>query len=327
MPLTRREAIGRVLARRQAGAPGVRPVPRNELVNTLEFEEQAARRLPPEMRALVAGSPRASFDRITLRPRLCVPVLDLDLSVTLFGDTHFAPILVGPIEDQRRFHPEGERATVQGAGAAKTAVVVSSRSSVPIAALAGEARAPLWVQVFAGDPQAAAQAGAAVQAGCRIVCVTVSPAPAAADWTAVSAIARASSVPVIVKGIRTPDAARAAIARGARGLVVSSYRGPQGEEDSPILAVPDIVDAAGDVPVLVDGAFRRGTDILKALAFGARAVLVGRPVVWGLAAYGAEGVQTVLEMLQTDLARYMAMCGKPRLAEIDRSLLRVHARG
>jgi len=81
---------------------------------------------------------------------------------------------------------------------------------------------------------------------------------------------------------------------------------------------------AGRAPVLVDGSFRRGTDILKALAFGARAVLVGRPVMWGLAAYGADGVQGVLEMLQTELARYMAMCGKSNLAMLDRTLLRVH---
>jgi len=87
-----------------------------------------------------------------------------------------------------------------------------------------------------------------------------------------------------------------------------------------------IVDAVGGtVPVLVDGSFRRGTDIFKALAFGAKAVLVGRPVMWGLAAYGAEGVQSVVEMLQTELARYMAMCGRVNLAMLDRSALQVHA--
>ena len=91
------------------------------------------------------------------------------------------------------------------------------------------------------------------------------------------------------------------------------------------LQLPAIVDAvAGRVPVLVDGGFRRGTDILKALAFGARAVLIGRPVMWGLAAYGADGVQAVLEMLQTELARYMAMCGRTRVALLGRDMLRVH---
>ena len=73
--------------------------------------------------------------------------------------------------------------------------------------------------------------------------------------------------------------------------------------------------------MLVDGSFRRGTDILKALAFGARAVLVGRPVMWGLAAYGADGVQGVIEMLQTELARYMAMCGRSTISKLDRTVL------
>ena len=92
--------------------------------------------------------------------------------------------------------------------------------------------------------------------------------------------------------------------------------------------VPAIVDAvAGKVPVLVDGSFRRGTDILKALAFGAQAVVVGRPVMWGLAAYGADGVQGVIEMLQTELARYMAMCGRSNVRMLGRDMLRVHAAG
>jgi 4-hydroxymandelate oxidase len=78
------------------------------------------------------------------------------------------------------------------------------------------------------------------------------------------------------------------------------------------------------MPVLVDGSIRRGTDVLKALALGAAAVLVGRPVAWGLAAYGSDGVQGVLEMLQTELARYMAMSGRATLASIDSTLVRVH---
>ena len=78
--------------------------PRAELVNTLEYEEQAKLKLAPAVYSLVSGGDRAAFDRITLRPRMLVPTLDLDLSVTLFGDTLFAPIVVGPIGNQRRFH-------------------------------------------------------------------------------------------------------------------------------------------------------------------------------------------------------------------------------
>jgi len=76
--------------------------------------------------------------------------------------------------------------------------------------------------------------------------------------------------------------------------------------------------------VLVDGSFRRGTDVLKALAFGAQGVIVARPVMWGLAAYGDAGVQGVVEMLQTELARYMGMCGKPNIKALDRTVVKVH---
>ncbi len=89
-----------------------------------------------------------------------------------------------------------------------------------------------------------------------------------------------------------------------------------------LAAIVDGVD--GRIPVLVDGGFRRGTDIMKALAFGARAVLVGRPVMWGLAAYGADGVQAVVEMLQTELGRVMGCCGTPNLAAITRAVVKVH---
>ena len=133
-------------------------------------------------------------------------------------------------------------------------------------------------------------------------------------------------MPVLVKGVTTVEDAKAALRQNVRGIVVSNYGGLGGARGGAlVLQLPAIVDeVAGKVPVLVDGSFRRGTDILKALAFGAQAVLVGRPVMWGLAAYGAEGVQGVVEMLQTELARYMAMCGRSSVKTLGRDLLRVH---
>ena len=89
--------------------------------------------------------------------------------------------------------------------------------------------------------------------------------------------------------------------------------------------LPSIVDAvSGRASILIDGSFRRGSDIFKALAYGAAAVMIGRPVVWGLAAYGPEGAQQVLEMLQTEVARDMAHCGRPTIKDIDRSVVKLH---
>jgi 4-hydroxymandelate oxidase len=95
---------------------------------------------------------------------------------------------------------------------------------------------------------------------------------------------------------------------------------------APIEVLPAIAEAvAGKAPILIDGSFRRGADILKALALGARAVMLGRPALWALAAYGSAGVQAVLELLQTELARDMAMCGKPNLKSLDPALVKIHA--
>ena len=101
---------------------------------------------------------------------------------------------------------------------------------------------------------------------------------------------------IVVKGVLNAQGATAAIARGAQGLIVSSYG--LGEAVHPLEALPAIAQAVhGRVPILVDSGFRRGTDVAKALALGATAVLIARPAIWGLAAYGADGVQYVLEML------------------------------
>ena len=145
-------------------------VPRGDLVNVLEYETQARLVLGPAKVAPILGSDRTITDRITLRPRMNIPTRELDLTSTLFGDQHFTPIIVGPMADQKRFHPEGEVATARGASAAKAAMVVSSDSSMPLAAIAQAATTPLWLQVYAGSPKVKdvlAQAGAQGQSGDR----------------------------------------------------------------------------------------------------------------------------------------------------------------
>ena len=324
-----------------AAMPGVQGTPaavapRAELVNTLEYEHQAKLKLAPAVYSLIAGGERSGFDRITLRPRMLVDTRGLDLSVTLFGERLFAPIVVGPVSEQRRFHPDGEVATVKGASAARAVMMVSSRSSVTLQEIAAQAGTSLWYQVFAEDPAARRQIQEALDTRYRAICITVGTKPAASrsrpsasaaklDWPAVDALKRGLGVPVIVKGIATPEAAHAAVQHGVNGIIASGYGGTAGAVTDAVLSLPAIVDAVGGkVPVLVDGSFRRGTDILKALAFGAVCVLVARPAMWGLAAYGADGVQGIVEMLQTELARYMAMCGRSNVKMLDRTMLRLH---
>jgi 4-hydroxymandelate oxidase len=311
-------------------------VPRGDLVDVLQYEAQARLVLGPAKIAPVTGSDRTVTDRITLRPRMNIPTRDLDMGCTLFGDQHFTPIIVGPMADQKRFHPEGEVAMARGASAAKAAMVVSSDSSVPLAAIAQAATTPLWLQVYAGSPKVKDVLAEARAAKASAVIVTVNagasasgPAAPAADhidWAAIDAVVKNTSLPVIVKGITRPQDAKEAVAHGAKGVVVSNYHGGNvAALPGTLLLVAPVVQAVGDkIPVLVDGSFRRGTDILKALGLGAKGVLIGRPVMWGLAAYGADGVRGVVEMLQTELGRYMGMCGRPSLASIDSNVVRVH---
>ena len=131
--------------------------------------------------------------------------------------------------------------------------------------------------------------------------------------------------PLLVKGILTPEDAKLAVEHGADGVIVSNHGGRYLDSvPATIEVLPEIIDQVGGrAPVLVDSGFRRGTDILKALAIGAKAVLVGRPPLWGLGAFGDVGVQRVLEILRKELAWAMGLAGRPNIASIDSSLVRI----
>jgi 4-hydroxymandelate oxidase len=126
-----------------------------------------------------------------------------------------------------------------------------------------------------------------------------------------------------LKGVLRGDDARAALDHGISGIIVSNHGGRQLDGAIPgIRALPDVVEQVGGrCEVLVDGGIRRGTDVLKALALGARAVLIGRPLVWGLAWNGAAGVRDVLRILAEELDTAMALCGARTPAQITPDLV------
>jgi 4-hydroxymandelate oxidase len=128
---------------------------------------------------------------------------------------------------------------------------------------------------------------------------------------------------VCIKGILRPDDADRAIRAGAQAIVVSNHGGRALDGGIATLdALPAVVKAVnGRVPVLMDSGVRRGDDILKALALGAKAVLIGRPYVWGLTAFGKEGLQRVIDILRAELVLAMGLAGVPNLAAIDSSLV------
>lgn len=246
--------------------------------------------------------------------------------------------------------------------AAQTPMIISNVSSFPVAKIAAAAKGPLWFQLYARpemdynrktleDAQAA---------GCRAIVVTIDQqasyferslhdrnlsaapprrtsargAPANPygvtetrlwyEWKLFDQLRPMVKLPIIAKGILTAEDAKLCLDHGLDGVYVSNHGGRSLDyAPSSLEVLPEIVDAVnGRVPVLFDSGVRRGTDVLKALALGARAVCLGRVPRWGLAAYGAPGVQRVLEIVQAEFVQAMKNAGVRDVASINRTLAR-----
>ncbi len=142
------------------------------------------------------------------------------------------------------------------------------------------------------------------------------------DWSDVDRLRKQWRGPLLIKGLLHPDDAREAVGRGADGVIVSNHGGRQLDGAvASIRALPRVVEAVGGrAPVLIDGGFRRGVDVVKALALGARAVMIGRPHLWGVACAGEDGVFCVLELFQREIDRALALGGWDGIGKLDASI-------
>jgi isopentenyl diphosphate isomerase/L-lactate dehydrogenase-like FMN-dependent dehydrogenase len=142
------------------------------------------------------------------------------------------------------------------------------------------------------------------------------------DWSDVDRLRKQWRGPLLIKGLLHPDDAREAVSRGADGVIVSNHGGRQLDGAvASIRALPRVVEAVGGrAPVLIDGGFRRGVDVVKALALGARAVMIGRPHLWGVACAGEDGVFCVLELFQREIDRALALGGWDGIGKLDASI-------
>ena len=318
--------------------------------------EQAAVRLPPEVHGYLAGGAgdevslreaEQAWSALRLRPRVLRDVSTVDTGVELLGAALSTPVLAGPTAAHGLADPEGEVATARGVAAAGSLLVLSTRSSVPLAEVGPPG--PWWWQAYVVQDRGLTRerAARAAAAGARAVVLTGDvpylgarsgasrldltglPAPGdvqdpSAGLEAVELLARASGgLPVLVKGVLRGDDARACLDAGATGVVVSNHGGRQLDRAAPTAAVlAEVVRAVdGRGPVLVDGGLRSGLDVLCALALGADAVLLGRPVLWALAAGGADGVRDCLQALTDDLRHCMGLAGCRTVAEVGSDLL------
>jgi len=142
-------------------------------------------------------------------------------------------------------------------------------------------------------------------------------------WKDIEWLRSIADIPLLIKGVVRPDDARRAVDHGAAGVVVSNHGGRQLDTaPATIDVLPRIKDEVGDdLELLLDGGIRRGTDVIKAVAYGAKAALIGRPVLWGLGADGETGVRGVLELLRGEIDLAMALCGAPTVRDLDRELV------
>ncbi|HET7776016.1 MAG TPA: alpha-hydroxy acid oxidase [Azospira sp.] len=361
-------------------APLLERIPR-EIAAVSDYEPYARRRLDDNAWTyLHSGSAdelsfrwnKEAFDRLRLNARVLADVRGGHTRLELFGQTYAHPILLAPVAHQKLFHPEGELATVLGAGALQAGMVVSTLASTPLEDIAAQAEAPLWFQLYFQPDRGYTRhlVQRAEAAGYQALVVTVDvpifglrnreqrigfhlpagvdpanlrdmPPPAqpalhpgqsivfdgimadAPTWDDIAWIRSLTRLPLILKGITHPGDARRAADLGADGLIVSNHGGRSLDTlPASIDALPAVVQAIdGRLPVLLDGGIRRGSDIVKALALGAKAVLVGRPWVYGLAAAGSLGVAHALKLLREELEVTMALCGCPTLDRITADLL------
>jgi 4-hydroxymandelate oxidase len=319
-----------------------------------------------------------AYQRIRLKPRVLVDVSKLDTRINIFGQELAFPIILAPTAYHKLAHPEGELATVRGAGAAHATMVVSTVATTSIEDIAKAATQPLWFQLYLQRDRGFTKdlVQRAEDAGVRALCLTVdtpitgarnremrvqfnlppeldrpnlrglkvggvavandpnahlatgasiytNATEPAMTWKDVDWLLSFAKVPLLTKGILNPDDADRAVKVGVKGIMVSNH-GARNLDTVPatIDALPHITEkVAGRVPVIVDGGVRRGTDVLKALANGANAIMIGRPYLYALSVAGDAGVTQCINILRREFEMAMALSGRPTIASIDRSVL------
>ncbi len=318
-----------------------------------DMQEAARRTIKPEAWEYVMGAADtgatmrrniAAFRKYLFRQRIFHDVTNPDTRVTLFGCTIPTPALVAPIGSFHRISEMAERQVADGASRAKTMLFVSYAAKANVREWAEGSTAPMVYIGYIGEGRERllqsirlAEELGYVAAG--LVMDSIQPqklgdtvpltkdgkprkgnlaSPKDIEW-----LKKETSLPVVIKGILSVEDARIAVNAGADVIVVSNHGGRIFDfTRGAIEVLPEVVDAVGKkVPVIIDGGVRSGGDIVKGLALGARAALVGRPICWGVGVAGAAGVEQVIKVLTGEVRRVLIMTGVGAVSQITDSIL------
>lgn len=298
----------------------------------------------------------AAFERRVLVPRRFVDVSSVTVATTVLGKDISCPVLIAPTGLQSLAHLDGELATARAAAGFGTVMPAAALATYPVEEIVDAAGdAPVWFQFYRYGQDAVDRfIHRAEAAGCAAICVTVDiprrsrmrehdrrngfrptdhatlahfadgvPELQAVTLPVLEDICARTSLPVVVKGVLRAEDAILAVNAGAAAVVVSNHGGREsGSAPASIDVLASVVDAVdGSAEVYVDGGIRTGDDVAKALALGARAVLIGRPFWWGLAVGGESGVADVLQILRDELIETMVQLGCADICDIDRSFI------
>ena len=297
-----------------------------------------------ETKATFYRNPR-SFQKYLFRQRVFHEVVDPDITVELFGQKLPIPAIVAPVGSFSLIGEQKEREVAQGADRFGAMMFVSQAAKFDPRGWRDATKSPLVFMAYMnrGKEEVSRYAKLAQDLGYAAVGITMDTvrpvkigdevpmstkdgkprrgqmsSPKDIEW-----MKQQVSLPVVVKGMMGSEDARLAVSAGADAVVVSNHGGRILDYNRAALeALPEVVAAVGaNVPVLLDSGVRSGGDIVKALALGAKAVLVGRPVAWGVAAFGARGVERVYAILSEEMKRAMCMTGVASVGEINKTIL------
>ncbi len=306
---------------------------------------------------ITVAANEAAFRRRALVPRILRGCGPPRLDTTVLGQDASMPVLVAPTAFHRLACPEAEVATGRAAAAADVIMIAAMLSTVTIEEIAMTG-AKLWFQLYIQPDLAFTESlvRRAEAARCRALVVTVDSSALGRNergdrndfhdlppgvycanmggaghvrqvvlspeisWAHLDWLRATTKLPILLKGVLHPIDARLAVERGVDGLIVSNHGGRQLDTTPASLdRLPLIADAVdGRAALLLDGGVRRGTDVAKALALGAHAVAIGRPVLWGLAVAGEAGARHLLELLRKELANALTLLGVGSPADLAR---------